>query len=189
MLKHGPLIVKICLCTHAQLRQTLESDVAGSGWLPWFHGAIASFPAPSHKVPCSGSDRVVMVAFTLVLTFSVQMMKSVCTYGYAHAGLHALITDKLLTAQVTAGSVMPDWPEITCNSTHSPCTNSLWLVWQTMFSYAVFLPWATEEQPKSQTYPVCCKSPMVANAQSSGLIYSFLPAKSQVFLKRSLPWN
>lgn len=57
---------------------------------------------------CSDSKRAGMIAFTLILTFSVQVMKSVCVYGYARARLHAVITDKLLMAQVTAGSVMPD---------------------------------------------------------------------------------
>lgn len=121
-------------------RQTLESDVTRSGWLLWFHGATASFPAPFHQVRCRGRERVAMVAFTLILTFSVQMTESVCVYGYARACLHAVITDNLLTAQVTAGSVMPDQPEITCNPNHSQCTNSLPLVWQTTFSYAALLP-------------------------------------------------
>lgn len=162
--------------------------MTGSGWLLWFHHAIASFPAPFHQVQCSDSKRAGIIAFTLILTFSVQMM-SVCVYGYARARLHAVITDKLLMAQVTAGSVMPDWPEITCNPTHSQCTNSLCLVWQTTFSYALLLRGASEEQPKSQTYPACCKPPMGSNAQLGGHITLFLAAKSQVFLKQSLTWN
>lgn len=49
-----------------------------------------------------------MITCTLILAFSVQVAKSVRVYGYAHVCLYAVITDKQLTAQVAAGSVMPD---------------------------------------------------------------------------------